>query len=756
MEKVTDTRALTQLKIVVRRLDSLSTLPGVAVQLVPKLLQTHLPAAALAGIVEADAALTARILCLVHEQGLSFPRGASSVRAALEKLAWPVLRETLFAIKVFRPSNHDNLYDQRMRRRTQLAVHNLAVACCAKSIAEIVSPEMDPELAYTAGLLHDIGKVALYDVMPKSFERIAEEAKLQSCSTCEIEQDHLGIDHTMLGKWLAQRWRLPKQITLAIWLHHNDSVVIAQNMPQAEIVQVVQLADAVARQCSAGESGSYDRPDSIEAIARSLGIQAAQLERISRDLPAIVKQKCEPLGLNAANGQADYHQVIQIAAAQLARENNKLTEENRGLQTASGHHTFITEFLSSINGDSAPLDIAENFAVRWQRFFQTGLVCLCLAPAASSQVVEAVLVETLGRKRAVYLDVPANAEVIPEALTGRFKMVGAYEHARWLLDRLDAQFDPEQTKMVPLVSSGKTVAALVFELRYPADEELFQQSFQSAASVAGAVLDLAGSCADQQRFAEHFAQLIAGLKDVQRNRAATSPPEAMARKASQEGTLAALAEMAGGAAHELNNPLSVISGRAQLLAGAETDPEKQRILRQIEQSARGISAIIEDLMAFATPQEPRRAPTNVRELIDEAVQLSSQKTGTDHINVQIEVAQGADSVFVDSAQVVSALANVICNCLESYTDKMGPVKITADADQTGQFVRLQVKDLGRGMDAETLSKATQPFFSGQVAGRKRGMGLAHAHRLVELNGGSLTITSEPARGTTVTILLPSK
>jgi signal transduction histidine kinase len=87
---------------------------------------------------------------------------------------------------------------------------------------------------------------------------------------------------------------------------------------------------------------------------------------------------------------------------------------------------------------------------------------------------------------------------------------------------------------------------------------------------------------------------------------------------------------------------------------------------------------------------------------------------------------------------------------------MGLVKITAEADESGDFVKLQVSDLGCGMDEETVKKATQPFFSGHAAGRRRGMGLAHARRLIELNNGSLRITSRPGSGTTVTILLPCK
>jgi signal transduction histidine kinase len=253
---------------------------------------------------------------------------------------------------------------------------------------------------------------------------------------------------------------------------------------------------------------------------------------------------------------------------------------------------------------------------------------------------------------------------------------------------------------------------------------------------------MAFTSANQQRFAEQFARLLVKPREAQPRIAAESP-------------LNALAEMAAGAAHELNNPLSVIFGRAQLLDEAETDPEKKRILKQIQENSGEISAVIKDLMSFANPPEPRPAETNIKQMLDEAVQLTSQKTGVEHINIQIEVAEDVKSVFVDSGQIVSAIANVLSNAIESYTGNLGPIKVTATAE-SGNFVKLQINDLGCGMDAETLQKATQPLFSAKLAGRKRGMGLAHTARLIQLNKGTLEITSEPGKGTTVTIHLPCK
>jgi len=309
---------------------------------------------------------------------------------------------------------------------------------------------------------------------------------------------------------------------------------------------------------------------------------------------------------------------------------------------------------------------------------------------------------------------------------------------------LDVNFDANRTKLLPILSAGRAIGAIAFELHYPGDTKLFEEKFRTSASIAGAVLGMALARESQEHFAESFARLISG----------PSPPQPRENRA--EDSLDALAEMAAGAAHELHNPLAVISGRAQLLAEAESDQEKKEILKQIYENAREASGIIEDLMSFAEPPRPKPAQTDVEQMLDEAVHLTGRKADIERIDVQIEIAEEIGNIFVDSAQIVSAIANIICNAVESYIDKPGPIQITADLDGSGKPVKVAIKDLGCGMDAETLKKATQPFFSAKPAGRDRGMGLAYAARFIQLNNGSLNIESESGRGTTVTIYLPCK
>ncbi|MHC4559139.1 MAG: HDOD domain-containing protein [Planctomycetota bacterium] len=745
------TIAAQQVEHAIGRLDSLSILPCVGSQLFSKLIQGQFSPSMLADIIESDPALTARTLLLISLRGLSLSEGIFSLRQALDKLSAHDVRDAVLSVKILPPFDIDNVADNSfISFKKGLLLHSLAVACCSKDITEMVSPQIDSQLAYCAGLLHDIGKLALDDTMPKSFARIVEEAKSAKECSRAIEQKHLGTEHTLLGKHLAQKWQLPNPITLAIWLHHSETVTISQEIPHARIAAVVQLADSIARQLDIGCSGSFDVPGPAGQIARYLGIDTEQLQQIRQNLPAAVEQKSGVLGLDLPDAVASFcrfAQFAQVAAARWARRETELSLENRRLQSDSSHLDFTTDFLLGINPAGRAINIAESFATRWQKFYQTGMVCLYLLPSAGSQTLEAVIVEGLSQSRIVTIDVPAEVQAIPKTIANNFSILNAYDHINWLFEQLDVDFDVNRSKLMPLISNGRAIGAIAFELHYPGDAELFEEKFRTSTSIAGAVLDMALAQQRQQNFAERFARLISPAGSSLPSEPAVAPAE---------DSLNALAEMAAGAAHELNNPLAVISGRAQLLAEAQSDQETKEILKQIYENAREASGIIEDLMSFAEPPQPRIGRTDVKKMLDEAVQLSRRKTNVEDIDVQIEVPPDIEHVFVDSAQIVSAIANVISNAVESYSDNLEPIKITADTDESGERVKLAITDTGCGMDAEMVEKAIQPFFSAKPAGRKRGMGLAYAARFIQLNQGKLNIASELGSGTTVTICLPRK
>jgi len=719
-----------RVELAVGQCESLSILPAVASRFFAQLGRMELTPSSLAELVESDPALTVIVLRLCRNKGIIIKKPEYWILQVLESLPLREVRDAILSAKIFGGLSEDASTDFRK----ELTLHSLAAACCAERLAQLATPSLDGETAHLAGLLHDIGKFLLDEAMPKSFDTLLEQARSRKTSFAAVEQENLGVDHTILGKRFAQKLGLPSDVILGIWLHHSQTGAISQAMPQARIAAVVELADCIVRRAGIGESGSFDEEVSPEAIAGPLGLTAEQIRQVEQQLPDLVRQKSEVAGLTLLKPGWAYCDALRATAGQLATESTKLFDESARLQSSASHFDFVRELLPKINSTMSAVELAEEFAVGWQRFYQTGPVCIYLVSEPEAKAVEAVVVEGQGESKTVIFDVPASENPVPKLISEKFAVIDAGDYAKWLFDQVDVEFNLTQTRMAPLQVGNRTVGVIVFELRHPAKGDISER-FEPAARFGGMALDMLETIGRQQWYAERFAQVLSGQRSADSGQ---------------------LAEMAAGAAHELNNPLSVISGRAQLLAKSETDPDRKRILEQIQQNAGELAAIIDDLMSYANPEKPRPTETAVRQIINDATDLASQKKGVSRLDIKIDVPPDTPNVFVDSAQVACAISNIIRNGLESYEAERGPLAINASADNSSRTVNIRVIDSGRGMDEQTLRKATQPFFSNKPAGRKRGMGLAHAQRLIEINNGTLELSSQPGKGTTVTVILPCK
>ena len=341
-EKTYDPSAARQIELVIRQLDCLSLLPSVCERFLSGLFEQQLTPSVLVELIESDPAFTAKIFNLIHEEGLSTGAEAVFVRGAVERISLRRIREAVLSVKVYQ--DFDNEGTKSLFRK-QLTIHSIAVGCCAKEIAETLDSGVNPQLAYSAGLLHDIGKFALDDAMPKSFAKMIEQARSQNCDTLDIEQAQLGTDHAILGKKLAQKWHFPNEITLAIWLHHSNTNVISDNIAGAKIARIVQLADIAVRMWDIGQSGSYGQAQSASAAAQGLSIGTEQLEQIRENLSEAVETRSRAIGLDMPKPQAAYCDILHTTTGQLAREQSELSQNNRNLQITSSHFDFITEFL---------------------------------------------------------------------------------------------------------------------------------------------------------------------------------------------------------------------------------------------------------------------------------------------------------------------------------------------------------------------------------------------------------------------------
>jgi signal transduction histidine kinase len=219
-----------------------------------------------------------------------------------------------------------------------------------------------------------------------------------------------------------------------------------------------------------------------------------------------------------------------------------------------------------------------------------------------------------------------------------------------------------------------------------------------------------------------------------------------------EARIEALRELAYGAGHEINNPLANIAARAQALLPDEHDPERRRRLATIVDQAFRARDMIGGLMIFARPPRASPSDTNLDAIVRPAIEASHAQALSRRIRLEYNPPPAAVAVHVDGTQVSEAVRMLLVNAFEAVDDG-GRVRVEAASDGAGRGL-IVVNDDGPGMDAETASKACDPFFSGREAGRGIGMGLPKARRLVEASGGSLVIESRPGHGTRCLLGLP--
>lgn len=210
----------------------------------------------------------------------------------------------------------------------------------------------------------------------------------------------------------------------------------------------------------------------------------------------------------------------------------------------------------------------------------------------------------------------------------------------------------------------------------------------------------------------------------------------------RDAKLDALAELAAGAGHEINNPLAVISGNAQRLLRTEPDPDRGDALRTIVRQTQRIAGILRDLMQFARPTRPDCREFPLTELVqgvrEELAPLALERS------VSIEFDGVAAGVLLegDPRQLRHALAAVVRNSVEA-APLGGWVRVACAVPEDGPEVVIAVEDSGPGLSPEVAEHAFDPFYCGRSAGRGRGLGLPTAWQLVRQNGGSLR--HEPTR-----------
>jgi signal transduction histidine kinase len=233
--------------------------------------------------------------------------------------------------------------------------------------------------------------------------------------------------------------------------------------------------------------------------------------------------------------------------------------------------------------------------------------------------------------------------------------------------------------------------------------------------------------------------------------------EGIERQLAQAAKLASIGELAGGVAHEINNPVTGILSTATHLAGKRRDTsltERDREdLRLIETQAERISDTVTKLLTFSRQSRMEISPVDVNEIIEKALSLIQFRLKNTSIVLRREPAPALPRILSDSNRLTEVFVNLMNNAIDAMPEG-GVLTLRSEAQDT-QHVRVIVSDTGAGIEPSLLERIFDPFFTTKEPGKGTGLGLSISHGIIKGHQGEILVESEPDRGTTFTVVLPT-
>ncbi len=222
----------------------------------------------------------------------------------------------------------------------------------------------------------------------------------------------------------------------------------------------------------------------------------------------------------------------------------------------------------------------------------------------------------------------------------------------------------------------------------------------------------------------------------------------------QSERLAAMGQMIGGFAHELNNPLTSILGMAELLQEGDASEAARKQLAILHQQARRAAEIVQNLQYFARPPAPGRSQVNLNELVQRTVQMQAYPLRKSNITVDFLPEPSMPAIVADPNQLMQVFLNLLLNAEQAIRESREKGTIRVRMGRKPDSVWIVFQDDGPGIAPENLMHIFDPFFTTRRPGRGTGLGLSICKTVLREHGGNIEAASAPGGGAVFTLTLP--
>ncbi len=727
----------------------------------------------MAALIKQDPVLTSRILILINSPTFALPSKVEDLSHAISLLGKKQIRNLALSVTIF-----DTFTAGGKEREQEMAAFWQHCVACAHTCEELAKKlnYPQPEEAFIAGLLHDIGKLIAYHRLEESFAQLLSQLKDSSADNrrewppFSQEKEIVGAGHHLIGKWAAEAWNFPTPIIEAVWLHHQPPTGPRNEIPSLPLL--VRFADALCNLYNLGSnyfinhelnystSAPYVR--TVESLKTFFRVDQETLLSIYHTTNNHLHEfdNCLEVADNAL-----YFAAIRKTNRELGRLN---IEREKTLAELSLKNRLF-ESLTAIDQKLGPRpkrsSIIREVIADTTRLCQSQIAFCGLLP---SETAPACWLGQFGDKKFSDKELAADKPFLIEKKDPRqsdsefnrqVKIVTTLK--RLILKKPDALL--RNSRITPLKDHPSILMIPLCEANQTIDTKIYGQIIVDC-------IKLGRNGINKTVLLKTLSHFAAGISDIIERGQLTShlagqaetitelnrQGEEMQNELLQAHRLATVGRLAAGAAHEINNPLTVISGQLQILKGkAENSEDLKDNLKRFDSMLKKvdkIALIVNDLLAYGRPQKARLQTVSVKNVIRQAIEAVKHREGFSSINITINIPFDLPEVTADSQQLGQIFINLLINAQLSMPDS-GSIDISA-APYRNQ-VEISLSDTGCGISPEDLPTIFDPFFTTRDPDSGTGLGLSIVHSLIEANHGSIEVKSTLNKGTTFTILLPA-
>ncbi|HUJ73102.1 MAG TPA: ATP-binding protein [Verrucomicrobiae bacterium] len=219
--------------------------------------------------------------------------------------------------------------------------------------------------------------------------------------------------------------------------------------------------------------------------------------------------------------------------------------------------------------------------------------------------------------------------------------------------------------------------------------------------------------------------------------------------------LSALGQLIAGVAHELNNPLAVVIGYSEILAGKNgLDKETVSDIHRIHHESERASRIVRDLLSFARPSEPQKKAVNINRLVASVLETQESRLEAAGIQLDQHLADELSTTKADPGQIEQILVNLIGNAIHALGERPKPRVLTVRTEEQGNYLRMIVADNGPGIPSDVIGRIFDPFFTTKPLGKGTGLGLTISNTIIQEHRGKILVENQPTGGAKFTVELP--